>query len=35
MGQIAYFEPGKLAAKAVVFARAPSRVLLGGHPKGA
>ena len=35
MGQIAYFEPAKIAAKAVVFAKAPSRVLLGGHPKGA
>ena len=35
MGQIAYFEPAKVAAKAVVFAKAPSRVLLGGHPRGA
>jgi hypothetical protein len=36
MGAIAYFEPAKTAgAKAVVFAKPPSRVLLGGHPKGA
>lgn len=36
VGPIAYFEPAKTAgAKAVVFAKAPSRVLLGGHPKGA
>lgn len=35
-GPIAFFEPAKTAgARAVVFAKAPSRVLLGGHPKGA
>jgi hypothetical protein len=35
-GPIAFFEPEKTAgAKAVVFAKAPSRILLGGHPKGA
>jgi hypothetical protein len=35
-GPVAFFEPAKIAgAKAVVFAKAPSRVLLGGHPKGA
>ena len=35
-GPVAFFEPAKTAgAKAVVFAKAPSRVLLGGHPKGA
>ena len=35
-GPIAYFEPAKTAgARAVVFAKAPSRILLGGHPKGA
>ncbi|HWF78840.1 MAG TPA: hypothetical protein VN694_16870 [Caulobacteraceae bacterium] len=36
IGPIAYFEPAKtVGAKAVVFAKAPSRVLIGGHPKGA
>jgi hypothetical protein len=36
MGPISYFEPAKAAgAKAVVFAKAPSRVLIGGRPKGA
>ena len=35
-GPVAFFEPAKTAgARAVVFAKAPSRVLLGGHPKGA
>jgi hypothetical protein len=35
-GPIAFFEPAKTAgARAVVFAKAPSRILLGGHPKGA
>jgi hypothetical protein len=35
IGPIAYFEPAKTTgAKAVVFAKAPSRVLIGGHPKG-
>jgi hypothetical protein len=35
-GPVAFFEPAKTAgAKAVVFAKAPSRVLLGGHPKSA
>jgi hypothetical protein len=34
-GPVAFFEPAKSAgARAVVFAKAPSRVLLGGHPKG-
>jgi hypothetical protein len=33
-GPIAYFEPGKaVGAKAVLLTRAPSRILLGGHPK--
>jgi len=36
IGPIAFFEPARAAGtRAVVFARAPSRVLLGGHPKGA
>jgi hypothetical protein len=36
LGPIAFFEPAKTAgARAVVFAKAPSRILLGGHPKGA
>src|SRR5262249_7289440 len=36
VGPIAFFEPARVAgAKAVVFAKAPSRILLGGHPKGA
>jgi hypothetical protein len=36
IGPIAFFEPAKTAgARAVVFAKPPSRVLLGGHPKGA
>ena len=35
-GPVAYFEPAKTAgARAVVFAKAPSRILLGGHPRGA
>jgi hypothetical protein len=35
-GSVAFFEPAKTAgARAVAFAKAPSRVLLGGHPKGA
>jgi hypothetical protein len=35
-GQIAYFEPAKaVGAKAVLLTRAPSRILLGGHPKAA
>jgi hypothetical protein len=35
-GPTAFFEPEKTAgARAVVFAKAPSRILLGGHPKGA
>ena len=35
-GKVAFFEPGKTpGAKAVVFAKAPSRILLGGHPRGA
>jgi hypothetical protein len=35
-GPIAYFEPGKaIGAKAVLLTRAPSRILLGGHPKPA
>jgi len=33
-GPIAYFEPAKaIGAKAVLLTRAPSRILLGGHPK--
>jgi len=33
-GPIAYFEPAKaVGAKAVLLTRAPSRILLGGHPK--
>jgi hypothetical protein len=36
VGAVPYFEPAKAAgAKAVVFAKAPSRILLGGHPRGA
>jgi hypothetical protein len=36
VGPVPFFEPAKAAgAKAVVLARAPSRILLGGHPKGA
>lgn len=36
IGPVPYFEPAKAAgAKAVVLARAPSRILLGGHPRGA
>lgn len=36
VGPIAYFEPARTAgATAVVFAKAPSRILLGGHPKRA
>jgi prepilin-type processing-associated H-X9-DG protein len=35
IGSVAFFEPAKAAgAKAVVFAKAPSRILLGAHPKG-
>jgi hypothetical protein len=35
-GPIPYFEPGKaVGAKAVLLTRAPSRILLGGHPKSA
>jgi len=35
-GPVAYFEPAKDAgAKAVLLTRAPSRILLGGHPKTA
>lgn len=35
-GPVAFFEPAKVAgARAVVFAKPPSRILLGGHPKGA
>lgn len=34
VGPVAYFEPSAVAAaKAVVFAKAPSRILLGAHPK--
>jgi hypothetical protein len=34
IGPVPYFEPASLAgARAVVFARPPSRILLGGHPK--
>ncbi|MEJ0065956.1 MAG: hypothetical protein WDM85_11490 [Caulobacteraceae bacterium] len=34
VGPVAYIEPATLAgARTVVFARAPSRILLGGHPK--
>jgi hypothetical protein len=32
-GEVPYFEPGKSDAKAVVFARPPSRVILAMHPK--
>jgi len=33
-GPVAYFEPGKaVGVKAVLLTRAPSRILLGGHPK--
>jgi len=33
-GPVAYFEPAKaIGAKAVLLTRAPSRILLGGHPK--
>jgi hypothetical protein len=36
VGPVPFFEPARAAgAKAVLLARAPSRVLLGGHPKGA
>ena len=35
IGTVPFFEPVKAAgAKAVVFAKAPSRILLGAHPKG-
>ncbi|HXQ16706.1 MAG TPA: hypothetical protein VN814_18995 [Caulobacteraceae bacterium] len=35
-GQVPYIEPGTLAgAKTVMLARAPSRIVLGGHPKTA
>jgi hypothetical protein len=35
-GMVAFFEPAKApTARAVAFAKPPSRVLLGGHPKGA
>ncbi len=35
LGPVPFFEPAKAAgAKAVLLAKAPSRVLLGGHPKG-
>jgi hypothetical protein len=34
VGPVPYFEPSTVpGARAVVFARAPSRILLGGHPK--
>jgi hypothetical protein len=34
IGPVPYFEPASLAgARSVVFAKAPSRILLGGHPK--
>jgi nitroreductase len=34
VGPVAYIEPAMLAgARTIVFARAPSRILLGGHPK--
>jgi hypothetical protein len=36
VGPVPFFEPAKAAgAKAVLLAKAPSRILLGGHPKGA
>ena len=36
LGPVPFFEPGKAAgAKAVLLTKAPSRILLGGHPKGA
>jgi hypothetical protein len=36
VGPVPFFEPAKAAgAKAVMLAKAPSRILLGGHPKGA
>lgn len=36
IGQVPYIEPGMLAgAKTVMLARAPSRIVLGGHPKKA
>ena len=36
VGPVPFFEPAKAAgAKAIVLARAPSRILLGGHPKTA
>jgi hypothetical protein len=36
IGPVPFFEPAKAAgAKAVVLAKAPSRILLGGHPKTA
>ena len=36
IGQVPYIEPGTLAgAKTVMLARAPSRIVLGGHPKTA
>ena len=35
VGSVTYIEPAMLAgARTIVFARAPSRILLGGHPKG-
>jgi hypothetical protein len=36
LGPVPFFEPGKAAgAKTVLLVKAPSRILLGGHPKGA
>jgi hypothetical protein len=32
-GEVPYFEPDRADAKAVVFAKPPSRVILGEHPK--